>query len=139
MAEDRLQSGKEGWTRIFKPRISSQVAPSFAVLPIKWGKEVVSLIEPLPRVVLDIQVWLCRQGTKVKEVTTTEVIMLSPWGERMTTALWGNGNRLTPGGHRMKLEGTCIARPTPLTTWREFTTDACDSRRFLTRRLSPLI
>ena len=80
-----------------------------------------------------------RQGSEVREVTPAEGIMLNSRGERMTKAMRGTVGWLTPGGHRMKLEGTCMAWSTPHPTWSEFSMDICGSRDSWPRKSSPLI
>ena len=43
------------------------------------------------------------KGLDVEKLSLLNEFMLSPRGERMTTALRGTGDRLTPDGHRVKL------------------------------------
>ena len=72
-----------------------------------------------PRVVQDYQVWLPARD-RVWGICPCGIhICLVPWREHRTTALGGTGDWLTPGRHRMKLEGSCIAlaNSTPHMTW----------------------
>ena len=66
------------------------------------------------------------------ESALVECVIFNLRGERMKIALGGTGDRLTPGVHRLKLKWTCMARPASLPTKREFTTDVCGSRGFMT-------
>ena len=129
LAGYRLSQEVRDEQEYLKPR--SQVAPSFALYPFNE-------IKGLSRMRAFDHWWYwilrsgCRQEKEMREVALGEGIMLNLRGESMKIALGEAGDRLTPSRHRMKLEGTCMAQSTPLPTWREFPTNACGSKGFLT-------
>ena len=118
-----------------KLRISSQVILSFAALPIERVRRSSSESNLRPWVVLDTQVWLTARDWNVEKLPLLNEFMLSPKGERRTTALGEIGDWLTLGGHRMKLNRTCMTQPILLLTWDEFTKDADGSRGFLSKEI----
>ena len=56
------------------------------------------------------------KGLECGEAVPADAFMLSPRGELRTTALGGTGDLLTSGGHRVKLEESCMTRQTPFPT-----------------------
>ena len=115
-----------------KPRIRSQVVPSFVALLIEWGMEAVPESNLRPRVVLDTWVWLPTRDGGGRSHPLLKTLCLIP-EESAWQQLWKrSGDQLTPSTHGMKLEGTYMAWSTPLPTLRAFTTRfPCGYRRFL--------
>ena len=73
------------------------------------------------------------------EAVSLEGFKLTPEGEHMKTALGGTGDWLTPGGHRLKLEGICMAQPNQFPHDLNSPQMHMAIRDFWLRRLSPLI
>ena len=107
MDEDRYNQ-EERWTRIPQPRISFQVAPPLAPVPLNRVFRHSPNVNLLITSSTGYPCLTAGMGLSVETQSLLNAFMFSLRGELKTTAQGGTGDRLTPGGHRVKLEESCM-------------------------------